>query len=739
MAVRCAELLGLLLLAASLATTTAAQDLDDPVDVLAPTQTLSEQEQDHAEAVAQYTHGRVLIQRAGEQEGDAQKQTLIEALRCMQRAWWLDRELVSIMEDIYPLSHALGHTSEATRYALLAARQPDVQPELVKLAAMVLAEQDDFDGALELFQKYRAQNPGPPDAAVQFEIGRLALLLDKSEESAAAFATIRDALDNQGDVTLTAEVRSRLLRNPDVTYALLAQSFLRAKRLDEAEAMFRRAHEAKPNPAMLGLRLALVEKERGHREQALQQLDQYFSAKTTSAGMLPYQVLEQLLTDAAPAAERDGDAAENNAPPSPQLLTKLQALAAADPHNMFLGYFLADRLRAAALWDEAAAQYRTMLAVESTADGHQGLVEIFIHQKQLAPLLEQLGEVVGQTGSLAPLEKSIDPLVKDAEMLEQLASSALGSSDHPPSAGVLMALALLEAQARHVERAEEFWTEALKKPAPSAGQFGVNYAFLLLEQEDAARAAAALQRVLDEKLLPDRAAELQFYLAGAWAMAKDYDRALAAAQEAAKLEPTSARMAGRAPWVLYQAKRLDEADQAYRAIVGRFDADHSSEDNREAMHDIRFVVSAINVEQERLADAEEWLQQVLDEYPEDIGAYNDLGYLWSDQGKHLQRSLDMLQRAVEAEPENVAYRDSLGWAFFRLGRYPEALAELQKAAATDRQDGVILEHLGDAHWRLDQLPAAVEAWQKAAAAFERQDNVKRVGLVRDKIKQHAPQ
>ena len=105
-------------------------------------------------------------------------------------------------------------------------------------------------------------------------------------------------------------------------------------------------------------------------------------------------------------------------------------------------------------------------------------------------------------------------------------------------------------------------------------------------------------------------------------------------------------MVAREAWVLYQAKRLDEAEQAYRALLDRFDADHASDENREALRDIRFVLSAINVEQDRLADAEEWLQQVLDEFPEDIGAFNDLGYLWCDQGKHLQRALAMLQRAV---------------------------------------------------------------------------------------------
>ena len=216
---------------------------------------------------------------------------------------------------------------------------------------------------------------------------------------------------------MSDEDRSRLLRNPEVTYALLGEGFLRAKRLDEAEAMFRRADESKPNPAMLSLRLARIEKERGHREEARQQLDQYFSAKTTSAGMVPCQLLADLWAEEAAPNRTESPAL---GPPPAGLLDRLRALAANDPNNVFLGYYLADRLRAAGLGEEAEAQYRQMLELESAADGHQGLVEIFLSRQQWVPLLAQLGEVVGQTGSLSALEASIAPLVKDPALLEQL-------------------------------------------------------------------------------------------------------------------------------------------------------------------------------------------------------------------------------------------------------------------------------------------------------------------------------
>jgi tetratricopeptide (TPR) repeat protein len=198
-------------------------------------------------------------------------------------------------------------------------------------------------------------------------------------------------------------------------------------------------------------------------------------------------------------------------------------------------------------------------------------------------------------------------------------------------------------------------------------------------------------------------------------------------------------MLAREAWVLYQAGRRVEARAQYIKLLDKFDSDHSSLENREAMRDIRLALSAVEVELENITAAEEWLLQTLDEFPEDIGAYNDLGYLWSDQGKHLNRSLRMIRKAVEAEPDNIAFLDSLGWALFRLGRFDEAIEPLEKAASGDDVDGVILDHLGDVYAQTAQPAKAVDTWRRALEAMAEGDDQQRRKAVEDKIKQHAGQ
>ncbi len=148
------------------------------------------------------------------------------------------------------------------------------------------------------------------------------------------------------------------------------------------------------------------------------------------------------------------------------------------------------------------------------------------------------------------------------------------------------------------------------------------------------------------------------------------------------------------------------------------------------LHDARLVLSNIEVLEGQMPAAEEWLEQVLDEYPGDVGALNDLGYLWADENRHLERSLRMVQQAVAAEPKNMAYRDSLGWAFYRLHRYPEAVVELQIAAAVEKPDGVVLDHLADALFAKGDRDAAVAAWTKAVAAFDKEDEKQKSGVSR---------
>ena len=65
---------------------------------------------------------------------------------------------------------------------------------------------------------------------------------------------------------------------------------------------------------------------------------------------------------------------------------------------------------------------------------------------------------------------------------------------------------------------------------------------------------------------------------------------------------------------------------------------------------------------------------------------NYLGYMLADRGEKLPEALVMIQKAVELEPQNYAYLDSLGWAYFKLGQYAKAEENLRKAMRAHQTD-----------------------------------------------------
>jgi predicted Zn-dependent protease len=112
-------------------------------------------------------------------------------------------------------------------------------------------------------------------------------------------------------------------------------------------------------------------------------------------------------------------------------------------------------------------------------------------------------------------------------------------------------------------------------------------------------------------------------------------------------------------------------------------------------------------------EAETVFLKLLEERPNDAATQNYLGYMWADRGVQLDRAREMLEKAVAREPRNAAYLDSLGWAYFRLGRMEAAEKNLREAARREPADPTIVEHLGDLEMKQGEVEGAIRNWEKA--------------------------
>lgn len=118
--------------------------------------------------------------------------------------------------------------------------------------------------------------------------------------------------------------------------------------------------------------------------------------------------------------------------------------------------------------------------------------------------------------------------------------------------------------------------------------------------------------------------------------------------------------------------------------------------------------------------------------PDEPRLLNELGYAWVDRGENLDTALDMLRRAVAAAPDQGYILDSLAWAYFRLGRYAEAVAPQEKASLLMPVDPVVTDHLGDVYWGVGRKREAEYQWHRALSFKPEEKDAARIRLKLEK-------
>jgi Tfp pilus assembly protein PilF len=105
--------------------------------------------------------------------------------------------------------------------------------------------------------------------------------------------------------------------------------------------------------------------------------------------------------------------------------------------------------------------------------------------------------------------------------------------------------------------------------------------------------------------------------------------------------------------------------------------------------------------------------------PANAAVLNYYGYMLADRGVRLEEATALIQRAVTADPNNGAYLDSLGWAYFKQNKLAEAEEYLRKATDRSRHDPTILGHLADVYMKLGQTDRAAELMERSLAEWQR--------------------
>jgi len=115
------------------------------------------------------------------------------------------------------------------------------------------------------------------------------------------------------------------------------------------------------------------------------------------------------------------------------------------------------------------------------------------------------------------------------------------------------------------------------------------------------------------------------------------------------------------------------------------------------------------------------MEKIIEMEPDNASALNYLGYTYADLGIKLDKAEKLINRALKIKPEDGFITDSLGWVYYKKGRYGKAVKTLLKAAELTSFDPVVSEHLGDAYEKNGNFQKALEIYQKALSASKEED------------------
>ena len=682
---------------------------------------LSESTREQIESAAQYATAETLFQK-----GD-----LEAALRGYQRAWRRAPQLQGPLEKIVPLAFSLGQTEVAVRYALADAAAAD--PPLLRRLAMYQTEQQEWASALRLYRLWLEKSPpGKTEKdrlarlMVQLEVARQAYLIDEVQAASRSFEPVQQVLAGEGvDRDLSKSLRAVMGDGVSWSWEIMGRCHLEAKRFALARAAFEQMARSPDMAPEANYWLAEVSAAQGKPLVAYDLLGKYFQAGDNPYGAAPYDLHRRLL-------ETVGD---NNG-----LLADLSRWSGEDRPNATLA--LAE---AKAKWGDAAEaeklhrallaragdQYRSDPIATSSSESLDStivtrsaawLIEHLATQRRLGEFASLLKSVGGALANFDALDEALQQAVADESQRSRLATRLNMWKVEERTMGELSAGAWAAQVAGEADLALRLQQAFLRRSGEDSANHALLWAVEQLYDDRPKQASAMLRWGIDQGLWDNDAAEPHFYLATALAMYDEHDAALAQAREAARRAPDSADIAARVGWVLYNADRREEATRVYRQVIVDFDDDPDSS-TRAALKEARSTLSYLHLKQGNIGQAVEWLEQVLDEYPADPGALNDLAYLWADRGEHLARAERMARAAVAAEPDSAAYLDTLAWAEFRRGKLTDALATIGRAIdlTIDEPDGEILDHQGDILAALDRQAEAVASWQQAATLLDEVD------------------
>lgn len=704
-----------------------------PGDDVSPelNQDKDEAEEKRKESLTAYMEGVV-----AQKEGKFQ-----DALAAFRRASEADPKAAEPVKARALLLMRLGRVAQARNEAQKAVQlDPNDFETRIQLAVLSLADRKPADAARlieEALNSERLDQESVEFVRIHALRGRLYIQAADAAKAAESYLVILNALEEPEKFGLDFREHQKLMNDRATGYETVGKIMLEVGRYDNAVRAFRalaRVNENRPGDYHFWLALAQYRKD--DLEACEKNLNLYFDSSQRSRESL------RLLADLYNATSRTNET-----------VTKLKELTVdnnEDSVELFIGELLIEQGDAAG----ATEVFENVIRESGNADGYLGLVQVAVLEQDPAKLLQSIRKALRARISVEELLPLQSVIANNPDFGRKVVNAAVeslkdGQSDQHPAATYFFAR-LADAELLDMPEQEGQLLQATLDQNPGVvlgievkSRLGLNQYM----NDQFAEAAQTFRELLGMPGLPQGDRIMTLYrLSASAAELGEFEAAIEAVETALKLVPQNPQLMYQLGLIQLQAERYDDAEKTLRAAIQVSGPDTERQGmtrmllgslytrlqrwseaiatyqeilempdaTPELIRQGRMALSNAYVQSGDVANGEKVLEDVYALTPEHPGVNNDLGYLYADQNKNLDQAEKMIRIAVQAEPENSAYLDSLGWVLFRRGKYEEALKALEKANSDpDYRDSTIIEHMGDVQQALKRPDDARKSWEEA--------------------------
>jgi tetratricopeptide (TPR) repeat protein len=393
-------------------------------------------------------------------------------------------------------------------------------------------------------------------------------------------------------------------------------------------------------------------------------------------------------------------------------LASLERCIQMEPDVSDLQVAYGEMLSSAGRTDDAEKAFKAALAIDATdVNAVENLVDLFQAQQRKSDAIGVL-EAYVNTQDASPqarlrLAQAYADAGRDADAIKLLEAA---QKEGPQSDDATLLLGRVYFEAGRFEDAKRTFLTLYKKSGPSP-ELARILGDLSLKTKDVAGARAYFDKAI--ALNPsDYRSYLALFFAQSEKFTKEGARIKMSARDAADL---LAHAADKAPGGDVDAQfsigmaysSIDSLETAREHIARAAELEPERQD-------ILFNLASTNEKLQKYDDAEKTLIDLYRLAPDDPAVCNFYGYLLAVKAKDLDRAETLVKHALEKEPDNAYYIDSLGWVYYQRGDYANAVTQLERAVKIVKEDPTMLEHLGDAYSGLSRYKEALAVYQHSS-------------------------